>query len=83
MLWATDLAPEPEDMYWSNVCVPYKLLWIRKIAMHVASVCFVIFFLVPVSLTQGLVHLDKLQKAFPFLRGAMHRYFSPLPRVYT
>lgn len=82
MLWATDLAPEPEDMYWANICVPYKLHWIRKIAMHVASVCFVIFFLVPVSVTQGLVHLDKLQKTFPSLR-LMQRYYSPLPRVYT
>ncbi|CAH9076968.1 unnamed protein product [Cuscuta epithymum] len=75
MLWVTDRAPEPQDMYWSNICVPYRLLWIRKIAMLVASVCFVIFFLVPVSLTQGLVHLDKLQKAFPFLRGPLKRNY--------
>ncbi|XP_019155873.1 PREDICTED: CSC1-like protein RXW8 [Ipomoea nil] len=75
MLWTTDPAPEPEDMYWSNICVPYQHLWIRKIAMHVASVCFVIFFLVPVSLTQGLVHLGKLQKTFPSLRGPLRRRY--------
>ncbi|XP_019174881.1 PREDICTED: CSC1-like protein RXW8 isoform X2 [Ipomoea nil] len=71
MLWVTDLAPEPRDMYWSNICVPYRLLWIRKIIILVASFFFVAFFLVPVSLTQGLVHLDKLQHAFPFLKGPL------------
>uniref|UniRef100_M1ATV3 Early-responsive to dehydration protein n=1 Tax=Solanum tuberosum TaxID=4113 RepID=M1ATV3_SOLTU len=69
MSWVVDPAPEPDDMYWSNICVPYRLLWIRKIALLVASILFVAFFLVPVSLTQSLVHLDKLQKTFPFLRG--------------
>nr|GMD93890.1 CSC1-like protein RXW8 [Ipomoea batatas] len=73
MLWVTDLAPEPRDMYWSNIYVPYRLLWIRKIIILVASFFFVAFFLVPVSLTQGLVHLDKLQHAFPFLKGSLKR----------
>ncbi|XP_009619283.1 hyperosmolality-gated Ca2+ permeable channel 2.1-like [Nicotiana tabacum] len=73
MSWVTDLSPEPDDMYWSNICVPYRLLWIRKIAILVASMALVAFFIVPVSLTQGLVHLDKLQKTFPFLRGILQR----------
>ncbi|CAN4095316.1 unnamed protein product [Withania somnifera] len=73
MSWVMDLAPEPDDVYWSNICVPYRILWIRKIALLVASILFVAFFLVPVSLTQSLVHLDKLQKTFPFLRGILKR----------
>ncbi|XP_070016057.1 CSC1-like protein RXW8 isoform X2 [Nicotiana sylvestris] len=73
MSWVTDLAPEPEDMYWSNICVPYRLLWIRRVALLVASILFVAFFLVPVSLTQSLVHLDKLQKTFPFPIGILKR----------
>ncbi|XP_015073017.1 CSC1-like protein RXW8 isoform X2 [Solanum pennellii] len=73
MSWVTNLSPEPGDMYWSNICVPYRLLWIRKVAILVASMALVAFFIVPVSLTQGLVHLDKLQKTFPFLRGILKR----------
>ncbi|KAJ8541224.1 hypothetical protein K7X08_002040 [Anisodus acutangulus] len=73
MSWVTNLSPEPADMYWSNICVPYRLLWIRKIAILVASMALVAFFVVPVSLTQGLVHLDKLQKTFPFLKGVLKR----------
>lgn len=71
MSWVTNLSPEPDDMYWSNICVPYRLLWIRKIAILVASIALVAFFVVPVSLTQGLVHLDKLQRTFPFLKGVL------------
>ncbi|KAG5573393.1 hypothetical protein H5410_063159 [Solanum commersonii] len=77
MSWVMDPAPEPDDMYWSNICVPYRLLWIRKIALLVASILFVAFFLVPVSVTQSLVHLDKLQKTFPFLIGFLKRRGVP------
>ncbi|XP_059287884.1 CSC1-like protein RXW8 isoform X2 [Lycium ferocissimum] len=73
MSWVTNLAPEPDDVFWSNICVPYRLLWIRKIALLVASILFVAFFLAPVSLTQSLVHLDKLHKNFPFLSGILER----------
>lgn len=68
MLWVTDLAPEPSDVYWSNLCIPYRLLWVRRIGTILAFIVFLIFFLVPVSFVQGLVHLDKLKKNFSFVR---------------
>ncbi|KAL3655282.1 hypothetical protein CASFOL_001068 [Castilleja foliolosa] len=73
MSWVTDLAPEPCDIFWSNLCVPHRLLWIRKIAVIVASIFFVTFFLLPVVFTQSLVHLDKLKKLFPFMKELTER----------
>lgn len=73
MSWVTDSAPEPRDVYWSNLCVPYRLLWIRKIAVLVASILFVIFFLIPVVFTQSLVHFEKLKNIFPFLKDIGQR----------
>ncbi|KAL8494628.1 hypothetical protein ACS0TY_025459 [Phlomoides rotata] len=73
MLWVTDPAPEPHDIYWPNLCVPYRILWIRRILVIVASICFVIFFLFPVVFTQSLVHFDKLKKMFPFLKNIGQR----------
>ncbi|KAL3617852.1 hypothetical protein CASFOL_038173 [Castilleja foliolosa] len=73
MSWVTDSAPEPCDVFWSNLCVPYRLLWIRKIAVIVALVFFVTFFLFPVVFTQSLVHLDKLTKIFPFMKKLAKR----------
>ncbi|KAL6511620.1 hypothetical protein OROGR_021217 [Orobanche gracilis] len=73
MSWVTASAPEPCDIFWSNLCVPYRLLWIRRILVIVASVFFVIFFLFPVVFTQSLVHVDKLKKIFPFLKDIVER----------
>ncbi|XP_029128503.1 CSC1-like protein RXW8 isoform X3 [Cajanus cajan] len=71
MLWVTDVAPEPHDVYWSNIRIPYRQLWLRKIATFVASVAFMLVFLIPVTFVQGLTQLDKLQKMLPFLTGIL------------
>ncbi|KAG4391970.1 hypothetical protein GLYMA_04G048800v4 [Glycine max] len=75
MLWVTDLAPEPPDVYWANLCIPYRQLWIRKISIFVASVTFVLVFLIPVTFAQGLTQLDKLERMFPFLAGTLQKKF--------
>ncbi|KAK7377014.1 hypothetical protein VNO80_02434 [Phaseolus coccineus] len=75
MLWVTDVAPEPHDIYWSNICIPYRQLWIRKIATLVATIAFMLVFLIPVTFVQGLTQLEKLQKMFPFLRGILKEKF--------
>lgn len=73
MLWVTNLAPEPHDVYWSNLCIPYKQLWIRKIGTLVATIAFMFVFLIPVTFVQGLTQLDQLQQTFPFLRGLLKK----------
>lgn len=75
MLWVTDIAPEPHDVYWSSICIPYRQLWIRQIATLAASVAFMFVFLIPVTFVQGLTQLDKLQKMFPFLTGLLKEKF--------
>ncbi|GAA0150218.1 hypothetical protein LIER_09208 [Lithospermum erythrorhizon] len=78
MTWVTDPAPEPRDVYWSNLCVPYQILWIRRIFIFVASIALVIFYLAPVVLVQSLVQYDKLQalqKIFPVFKGIFQRRF--------
>ncbi|KAE9599966.1 hypothetical protein Lal_00046283 [Lupinus albus] len=75
MLWVTDLAPEPHDVYWSNICIPYRQLWIRKIATLVASIVFMIVFLIPVTFVQSLTQLDKLQKMLPFMTRMLKKKF--------
>ncbi|CAL0323715.1 unnamed protein product [Lupinus luteus] len=75
MLWVTDLAPEPQDVYWSNICIPYRQLWIRKIATLVASIVFMIVFLIPVTFVQSLTQLDNLQKLLPFMTGMLKNKF--------
>ncbi|XP_047047802.1 CSC1-like protein At1g10090 isoform X2 [Lolium rigidum] len=73
MEWVTDLAPEPNDMYWSNIWLPYKQLWIRRIAMLLGSIVFMILFVLPVTFIQGLSQLDQLHQKLPFLNGVLKK----------
>nr|XP_010943525.1 CSC1-like protein RXW8 isoform X2 [Elaeis guineensis] len=75
MLWVTDLAPEPHDVYWSNLWLPYRQLWIRRIGTLLGSIVFMFLFLVPVTFVQGLSQLDQLQQVFPFLKGILKKTF--------
>lgn len=78
MLWVTQLAPEPLDVYWQNLCVPYNLLWIRKISVFIASIVFSILFLLPTTFVQGLTKIQRLQYAFPFLKRVSDRSYINL-----
>lgn len=73
MLWVTELAPEPHDIYWSNLCIPYRQLWIRKLATLLGAIVFMFVFLIPVTFIQGLTQLEQLAHAFPFLRGILKK----------
>lgn len=64
MLWVTNLAPEPHDVCWSNLCIPYRQLWIRKLTIILASVVFMFLFIIPVTFVQSLTQLDRLDRTF-------------------
>uniref|UniRef100_A0A0E0MPZ3 CSC1/OSCA1-like 7TM region domain-containing protein n=1 Tax=Oryza punctata TaxID=4537 RepID=A0A0E0MPZ3_ORYPU len=83
MKWVTDLAPEPDDVYWSNLWLPHKQLWIRRIATLLGSIVFMLFFLIPVTFIQGLSQLEQLQQRLPFLKGILEKkYMSQLVTGY-
>lgn len=73
MLWVTQLAPEPHDVYWSNLWIPYGQLWIRKMATLLAAIAFMLVFLLPVTVVQGMTHANKLQQTLPFLKGPLEK----------
>ncbi|KAH7849231.1 hypothetical protein Vadar_014901 [Vaccinium darrowii] len=73
--WVTDLAPEPHDVYWKNLSIPYQQLWRRRTAILFASSLFVILFMVLVAFVQGFVHPEELEKVFPFLRDVLKKKF--------
>uniref|UniRef100_A0A0D9Y1R8 CSC1/OSCA1-like 7TM region domain-containing protein n=1 Tax=Leersia perrieri TaxID=77586 RepID=A0A0D9Y1R8_9ORYZ len=83
MKWVTDPAPEPDDVYWSNLWLPYNQLWIRRIATLLGSIIFMLLFLIPVTFIQGLSQLEQLQQRLPFLKGILEkRYMSQLVTGY-
>uniref|UniRef100_A0A0D3FNI1 CSC1/OSCA1-like 7TM region domain-containing protein n=2 Tax=Oryza TaxID=4527 RepID=A0A0D3FNI1_9ORYZ len=75
MLWVTDLAPEPRDVYWSNLWIPYRQIWLRKIATLAASVAFMFVFIVPVAFVQSMMQLDQIEQLFPSLKNMLKKPF--------
>lgn len=71
MLWVTQLAPEPHDVYWSNLGIPYKQVWVRKIVVLLIALAFVFVFLFPVTLVQGLTHPHVLTRWFPQIKEVL------------
>jgi len=71
LLWVTEPAPEPSDIYWPFLSAPYIQLWISKFVVVVAVFFLTILFLVPVTFVQGLTQLTELESFLPFLKKVL------------
>lgn len=72
-MWLTEWAPEPLDVYWKNLAIPYVELSIRRLLMAVALFFLIFFFMVPISFVQSLANIDGIEKVFPFLKNLVER----------
>ncbi|KAG6487546.1 hypothetical protein ZIOFF_056134 [Zingiber officinale] len=70
-LWLTDWAPEPRDVYWSNLSIPFVELTIRRFLMAVALFFLTFFFMIPIAFVQSLANIEGIEKVMPFLRPVM------------
>lgn len=71
LLWVTQPAPEPRDIYWPFLSAPYIQIWISKFVVVVAVFFLTILFLVPVTFVQGLTQLTELEAFLPFLKKVL------------
>ncbi|WOH03202.1 hypothetical protein DCAR_0522598 [Daucus carota subsp. sativus] len=67
-VWLTEWAPEPRDVYWDNLAIPFVSLTIRRLVVAVAFFFLTFFFMIPIALVQSLANLDGIEKAAPFLK---------------
>ncbi|KAF9686398.1 hypothetical protein SADUNF_Sadunf03G0154500 [Salix dunnii] len=65
LIWITEMAPEPRDVSWRSLEIPFRILPLCKIGAVVAASLLTIFFAVPVTAVQGIAKLEKLKKWFP------------------
>ncbi|XP_031501861.1 CSC1-like protein At1g32090 [Nymphaea colorata] len=66
--WLTDWAPEPRDVYWQNLAIPFVSLIIRRLVIAVSMFALMVFYMIPIAFAQSLANLDGLAKVAPFLR---------------
>ncbi|KAL5794140.1 hypothetical protein ACOSP7_002734 [Xanthoceras sorbifolium] len=67
-LWLTEWAPEPRDVYWNNLAIPYVSLAIRRLVIAVAYFFLTFFFMIPIAFVQSLANIEGIEKAVPFLK---------------
>uniref|UniRef100_A0A803M1S7 Calcium permeable stress-gated cation channel 1 n=1 Tax=Chenopodium quinoa TaxID=63459 RepID=A0A803M1S7_CHEQI len=75
-IWLTGWAPEPRDVYWPNLAIPYVHLSIRRLIMSVAFFFLTFFFMIPIALVQSLASIEGIQKYAPFLNFIVERIFE-------
>ncbi|KAK2988602.1 hypothetical protein RJ640_026099 [Escallonia rubra] len=68
-IWLTEWAPEPCDVYWDNLAIPYVSLTIRRLIAAVAFFFLTFFFMIPIAFVQSLANLEGIEKAAPFLKS--------------
>ncbi|KAJ8493176.1 hypothetical protein OPV22_014897 [Ensete ventricosum] len=68
-LWLTDWAPEPRDVYWPNLAIPFVELTIRRLIMAVALFFLTFFFMIPIAFVQSLANIEGFEKVFPLLKS--------------
>ncbi|XP_043695357.1 CSC1-like protein At1g32090 [Telopea speciosissima] len=67
-LWLTNWAPEPRDVYWQNLAIPFVSLSIRKLIMSITLFALVFFYMIPIAFVQSLANLEGLERVAPWLR---------------
>ncbi|KVH89792.1 protein of unknown function DUF221, partial [Cynara cardunculus var. scolymus] len=75
ILWLTEWAPEPRDIYWKNLAIPFVSLSIRRLVISLAVFALVFFYIIPIAFVQSLANLDGLEKVVPFLRPVIELKF--------
>ncbi|KAJ7960358.1 Calcium permeable stress-gated cation channel 1 [Quillaja saponaria] len=67
-IWLTEWAPEPRDVYWDNLAIPFVSLTIRRLIVAVAFFFLTFFFMIPIAFVQSLANIEGIEKAVPFLK---------------
>ncbi|KAI3948229.1 hypothetical protein MKX01_014828 [Papaver californicum] len=72
-LWLTEWAPEPRDVFWSNLAIPFVELSIRRLIMAVATFFLTFFFMIPIAFVQSLANIEGIEKVLPFLKPLIEK----------
>ncbi|KAE9452718.1 hypothetical protein C3L33_15368, partial [Rhododendron williamsianum] len=66
--WLTEWAPEPRDIYWQNLAIPYVQLTIKRLIIAVAFFFLTFFFMIPIAFVQGIANIEGIERKFSFLK---------------
>ncbi|KAI0230328.1 hypothetical protein L0F63_001217 [Massospora cicadina] len=61
----TQLAPEPRDIYWSNVHLTARETTVRQLVVYIIMILVIFFYSIPLSIISSSLSLPKIVAAFP------------------
>ncbi|KAK8969838.1 hypothetical protein KSP40_PGU006311 [Platanthera guangdongensis] len=67
-LWLTEWSPEPRDVYWQNLAIPFVHLTVRRLIITVAFFFLTFFFMIPIAFVQSLANIEGIEEAVPILK---------------
>ncbi|XP_020699718.1 calcium permeable stress-gated cation channel 1-like [Dendrobium catenatum] len=67
-IWLTEWSPEPRDVYWSNLAIPFVNLNIRRLIIGVIFFFLTFFFIIPIAIVQSMANIEGIEEAVPFLK---------------
>uniref|UniRef100_J3NCW5 CSC1/OSCA1-like 7TM region domain-containing protein n=1 Tax=Oryza brachyantha TaxID=4533 RepID=J3NCW5_ORYBR len=67
-IWLTEWAPEPRDVYWNNLSIPFVSLTVRRLIIVVAFFFLNFSYIIPITFVQFLASLEGIEKVLPFLK---------------
>ncbi|KAH0463048.1 hypothetical protein IEQ34_007630 [Dendrobium chrysotoxum] len=67
-IWLTEWSPEPRDVYWRNLAIPFVNLKIRRLVIGVIFFFLTFFFIIPIAIVQSLANIEGIEEAVPFLK---------------
>ncbi|XP_027097205.1 CSC1-like protein At4g02900 [Coffea eugenioides] len=67
-IWLTEWAPEPRDVHWANLAMPYVGLTIRRLLVAVVLFFLTFFFMIPIAFVQSMANIEGIEKVLPFLK---------------
>ncbi|PKA65272.1 DNA-directed RNA polymerase III subunit RPC2 [Apostasia shenzhenica] len=73
--WLTEWAPEPRDVYWNNLAIPFVQLTVRRLIVAVAFFFLTFFFMIPIAFVQSLANIEGIEKSVPFLKPVIETPF--------
>ncbi|KAK8933981.1 hypothetical protein KSP39_PZI015794 [Platanthera zijinensis] len=72
-IWLTMWAPEPRDVYWNNLAIPFVQLTVRRLIVAVAFFLLAFFFMIPIAFVQSLANIEGIEKSVPFLKPLIEK----------
>ncbi|CAM8998007.1 unnamed protein product [Rhodiola kirilowii] len=72
-IWLTEWAPEPRDVYWSNLKIPFVEFTIRRLLMAVSLFFLTFFFMIPIAFVQSLANIEGIERVLPFLKPVIEK----------